>query len=450
MSKPICDFVKVYAEKSAVRFHMPGHKGRELLGFEALDITEIDGADNLFAPTGIIAESEKNASDLFGCKTLYSAGGSTLCIQAMLHLVSLHAFSRGEEPFVLAGRNAHKAFVNACALLGIRIGWLFSKGGAYHSCVLTPKEIEKELEGAVSKGQRPTAVYITSPDYLGNISDIEGISAVCKKHGVLLCVDNAHGAYLKFLPWSLHPIDLGADICCDSAHKTLPALTGAAYLHLSKTAPGVFFENAVSSLSLFSSSSPSYLILQSLDAVNDLLPQFKARLQEFLPKVEKLKKDLLKSGFTLSGSEPLKLTIAPKSFGYCGNELAALLEKNDIFPEFYDPDYLVLMLSPMNSEAELERLSGVLFSLERKAAIKTAFPPLSRPERVFFVREAIFKRSETLPVPECLGRVCACAAISCPPAVPIVVCGERIDESAIESFQYYGIERCSVVKSEMS
>ena len=442
MSTPICDFVKAYAEKNGARFHMPGHKGKNLLGFEEYDITEIDGADNLFAPNGIIAESEENAGRLFGCDTFYSTAGSTLCIQAMLHLVALYARSRGEEPFVLAGRNAHKAFVNACALLGIKIGWLFSECGAYHSCALAPQMIEK----ALSSGEKPSAVYVTSPDYLGNMLDIKGISSVCKKHGVLLCVDNAHGAYLKFLPQSCHPIDLGADICCDSAHKTLPALTGAAYLHIAKTAPRMFSERAVSSLALFSSSSPSYLILQSLDMVNERLPGFRKQLEAFLPKAERLKKALLSHGFTLTGDETLKLTLAAKSFGYTGAQLAEVLESKNIFPEFYDPDFLVLMLSPLNNDDELERLSRVLLSLEKKPEIKASFPPLPRPKQVFPVREAIFKESEVLPVSQCLGRVCACAAISCPPAVPLVVCGERIDESVLESFAYYGVESCAVIK----
>lgn len=442
MSTPICDFVKNYAKKSGSRFHMPGHKGKKMLGFEEYDITEIDGADNLFAPEGIIAESERNASRLFGCATFYSTAGSTLCIQAMLYLVSLYASARGEDPFILAGRNAHKAFLNACALLGIKTEWLYPQGGSYHSCALSPQMIEN----AISNGKKPIAVYLTNPDYLGNMLDIRGISAVCKKHGVLLCVDNAHGAYLKFLPEPCHPIDLGADICCDSAHKTLPALTGAAYLHISDTAPELFHERAVAALSLFGSSSPSYLILQSLDMLNDFLPDFKNRLKAFLQEVDALKKALSLHGFTLVGTEALKLTLAPKSFGYTGAELARIMECEGIYPEFYDPDFLVFMLSPLNTHDELKKLSDFLLSLEKRSEIKASFPPFAHPEQVFSVREAIFKESELLPVLQCSGRVCACAAISCPPAVPIVACGERIDENVLGCFEYYGIESCAVIK----
>ena len=361
----------------------------------------------------------------------------------MLHLLSLHAFEEGKEPYILAARNAHKAFLNACALLGIKIKWLFpmSASTTYHSCRVTAEEIENELEN----DGKITAVYLTSPDYLGNTADIEGVFEVCKKKGVILAVDNAHGAYLKFLPQSRHPIDLGADICCDSAHKTLPVVTGGAYLHIAKSAPKIFMERAVSSLSLFGSSSPSYLILQSLDAMNDRFGFFKKELETFLPKVEILKKKLREHGFSVLQNETLKITLETKSFGYTGVELSKILEKDGVFPEFYDPDYLVLMLSPYNKKEDFERLLKVLLSVEKRPPISKKAPPLPKPKTVLTPREAIFKKSEVLPVQNCVGRICASAAISCPPAIPLVVCGERIDENVVDSFLYYGIRECAVI-----
>lgn len=238
MDAPIVDFVSKYAKANRIRFHMPGHKGKKVLGFEKLDITEIDGADELFAPEGIIAQSLANASYIFGCPTFYSAEGSTLCIQAMIYLIASYARSSSRQPFILAARNAHRSFVNAAALTSADVVWVYpDSASAYYSGVLSAFEVEH----AIMKCERkPDAFYITSPDYLGNIADILSISAVCRKHGVLLIVDNAHGAYLKFLPESMHPIDLGADMCCDSAHKTLPVITGGAYLHISKKAPSFF------------------------------------------------------------------------------------------------------------------------------------------------------------------------------------------------------------------
>ena len=176
MSTPICDFVRRYAGGGAVRLHMPGHKGCGPLGCEALDITEIDGADDLFHPEGIIAQSEENAGAIFGAHTLYAAGGSTLCIQTMVQLLAVYARSRGQRPLLLAGRNAHKAFVNAAALLDVPVRWLCSAAGeAYYSGVMTPEQLEREL---TCSREPVTAVYLTCPDYLGELPDVAALAAV--------------------------------------------------------------------------------------------------------------------------------------------------------------------------------------------------------------------------------------------------------------------------------
>ena len=173
----------------------------------------------------------------------------------MLHLISLYAAQCGKKPVVLAGRNAHKAFVNACALLDIGIEWIYPDDEqSYIACNITAQQISERLAG---QNGRITAVYITSPDYLGNMQDIAAIARACHESGALLSVDNAHGAYLKFMPTPAHPMDLGADICCDSAHKTLGVITGGAYLHISVSAPAVLAERAKASFSVFGTSSPS-------------------------------------------------------------------------------------------------------------------------------------------------------------------------------------------------
>ena len=129
MNAPICDFVRAYAARQALRLHMPGHKGRGPLGVEALDITEIPGADSLYEASGVIRESEENASHLFGCPTLYSTEGSSLCIRAMLYLTLLHAKAQGRKPRIVAGRNAHKTFLSAAALLDLDVVWLNTAPG---------------------------------------------------------------------------------------------------------------------------------------------------------------------------------------------------------------------------------------------------------------------------------------------------------------------------------
>lgn len=150
-------------------------------------------------------------------------------------------------------------------------------------------------------------------------------------------MDNAHGAYLKFLSPSRHPMDLGADLCCDSAHKTLPVVTGGAYLHIAHQAPELLHRQAKASMGLWGSSSPSYLILQSLDAANELLADYPEKLQALLPQLESLRRRLAVRGWELLSGEPLKVTLCPKGYGYTGPEVAAALESGGIYPEFYDP-----------------------------------------------------------------------------------------------------------------
>lgn len=444
MDTPICDFVRAYAHSGALRLHMPGHKGVPLLGMEHLDITEIAGADSLYEADGIIARSEANAGRLFGCRTCYSTEGSSQCIRAMLYLLMLRAGQLGRKPVIAAGRNAHKTFLTAAALLDLEVRWLYPRQGAgYLSCELTADMIDVYLKNVEEK---PVAVYLTSPDYLGYVADIGAIAEVCHRHGVLLAVDNAHGAYLKFLPRSLHPMDLGADICCDSAHKTLPALTGAAYLHLSEQTDRAVGGQVRNAMMVFGSTSPSYLILQSLDAVNLYLEQYPPRLRGFAEEIRDLKQTLQLNGYCLCGNEPLKVTMDAGAYGYTGTQIADYLRQHRLEPEFADPSYLVLMLTPENGSGALRKIGQVLCALPKQKPIPERAPRLVPGEQILPVREAMLADSETLPVEECAGRILAVPTVGCPPAVPILTCGEKITEHAIACFRYYGISTCCVVK----
>lgn len=444
MNTPIFDFVHRYEKNGALRFHMPGHKGSGALGIEAFDITEINGADSLYEANGIIRESEKNASKLFGSETFYSAEGSSLAIRAMLYLAMLNAKSKGKKLCVAAGRNAHKTFLSAAALLDFQVEWIYpDENESYLSCRIDAKKLEKIFCGK----ELPDAVYVTSPDYLGNVSDIKSVAEFCEKKDILLLVDNAHGAYLKFLPDSQHPIDLGAHMCCDSAHKTLPVLTGGAYLHISENAPEMFLRQAKNALALFGSTSPSYIILESLDLANKYISDgYEKRLEGFIKNVQSLKSDLVEQGYTLVGNEPLKITVDTKKYGYKGYEFEKILLENKIVPEFSDPDYTVFMLTPENGEESLLILKNVLFSIPRKTEITERMPCFSVCEKVITPREAVLGESEIIPASQSAGRVLAAASVGCPPAVPIVVCGEKINEEAVKIFKYYGIGECSVIK----
>ena len=443
MDTPICDFVSRYSAADPLRLHMPGHKGTSFLGMEHMDITEIDGADSLFEADDIIRKSEENASTLFGCKTFYSTEGSSLCIRAMLYLCVLYAKQQGKHPLIAAARNVHSTFIRAAAMLDFGIHWLYSdNASSYLSCVIEPKILEQWLGSTVSK---PVAVYLTSPDYLGNMSDIRQISQVCHRHGVLLIVDNAHGAYLRFLPCSAHPIDLGADLCCDSAHKTLPVLTGGAYLHISDRAPDLFSRLVKQAMAMFASTSPSYLILQSLDAANRYLKErYPEEMASFLVAVAEIETYLIEWGWDIIGTEPLKWTLDCKKYGYTGPELAHLLKRNNIIAEFCDPDYLVLMLTPAIGIDGLEKLEQTLLQVPLRLPLPS-IPPIPGPgKQMMTPRQAAFSLCETVPASESLGRILASPSVGCPPAVPIVACGEEIDETAIACFSYYGIETCCV------
>ena len=552
MKTPIHDFVKAYLDLRPARFHMPGHKGRGPLGCEVLDLTEIPGADSLYEASGIIAQSEANASRLFGCPTFYSTEGSSHCIRAML-LLAREACQgikdqgsgireRGEFR-VLAARNVHKAFLTAAALLDLDVRWLPLSQGSYLSAQPTPETLAAALEETGAQ-----AVYLSCPDYLGFLPDLRPLAELCHARGALLLVDNAHGAYLRFLSPSRHPMDLGADLCCDSAHKTLPVLTGGAYLHVKgsgirdqgsgdggnpapacrdgsqPSAPpdeatgnrqqatgdgGDGFLAALGmtgrearavrdALGLFGSTSPSYLILQSLDLANPYLEALPEKLAAFLPKVEALKTRLRAAGWRVVGDEPLKLTLCTgdRSTGPsaplrsaqddktgspvpgAGGQWPPLraqaspvfsLEQERIFCEFADPDFVVFMLSPNNTDEELERLEAALLRREtgtgdadcrdqwahRSRNDRTGgpapgaggqWPPLRvLPEAVCTLREAMLRPAELVPAGESLGRVLARPGVSCPPAVPILMPGERIDEAALASFRRYGMERVAVL-----
>ena len=445
MDTPICDFVRMYRDEKNLRLHMPGHKGNGFLGFEELDITEIDGADSLYEADGIIRKSEKNASKLFECDTFYSTEGSSQCIRAMLYLAMLYDKSKGRKTIIAAGRNVHKTFLSAVALLDLDVMWLYPcDEDNYLSCKISKESLEKFF---IECQEKPTALYLTSPDYLGNVIDIKMVSEVCHKYGCLLLVDNAHGAYLRFLEENLHPVSQGADLCCASAHKTLPVLTGGAYLHISNKVSSFFSSQAKNALALFGSTSPSYLILQSLDSINPYLEaEYPKLLCEFVPKVEKLKNALKDYGYKVLNTEPLKLTLSPKEFGYTGIKLSEILRDKKIVCEFADKDYIVLMLTPEIKDEGIKKIEKALLSIERKAPVLEKSPKIHKCEQIMSVREAIFSNKEKLPVKKSKGRVLADASVGCPPAVPIIMCGERIDDKTIECFSYYGIEYCTVVK----
>lgn len=438
MNTPVADFVQRYAKADTARLHMPGHKGRCFWGCEPWDITEIHGADALYEAEGILAESEQNAAALFGSqRTCYSTEGSSQCIRAMLYLAVAASGSRT----VVAARNVHRAFVSAAALLDLEIRWLWpEESRSLCGCPISPAQLEETLN---SLPEPPAAVYLTSPDYLGGMAEIPALAQVCHQHGTLLLVDNAHGAYLRFLQPSLHPLDLGADLCCDSAHKTLPVLTGGAYLHLSPSVPARLAAMAKSALGLFGSTSPSYLTLASLDLCNRYLAEgYPQRLAEAVERLAELREKLTAAGWRVEPSDPLRVTVAAPR-GVTGQELAGQLRRQGVECEYADRDFLVLMATPENTPEELAQAAAALGQCPGEANPPQL--PLARGERACSIRQAAFAPRETVDAAHSLGRVCGLPTVGCPPAIPITVSGERITPEALALFEYYGISQVEVL-----
>lgn len=442
MNTPIYDFLKKYAAADMLRCHMPGHKGKtgtdSLSALYPLDITEITGADSLFEAEGVIAESEKNTAALYGSEaSVYSAGGSTLCIQAMLALM------KQENRRIIAARNVHRAFLNAAALLGLDVEWLYPvcSGG-----ILSGETDLCEAERLLAGSPQPACLYVTSPDYTGKMADIRGLSELCHRYGARLLVDNAHGAHLAFFPENIHPIALGADLCCDSAHKMLPALTGAALLHTSRAEYAPLLKLA---MSLFGSTSPSYLIMASLDLCSRYLAKdIRSDITENLPRLAELRR-CFQDRLIFAESEPFHITIKAGESGLCGNELAQLLRTEGTECEYADEELLILLMSPVCRQEDFTRLSASLKGALEKASRRkerSSLPALTPAKRVMSIRDAAFAPSELIPVDSAQGRVCASVKVPCPPAIPIAVSGELIEKQHIELLKAYGITSILVVR----
>lgn len=446
VNTPIMDFIGNYSEKGNSRFHMPGHKGKAHLGFEEYDITEINGADNLYHADGIIAKSEAIASKLFGSdRSFYSTEGSSQCIKAMLKIV-MDEYKGDKKPYIIAARNVHKAFIYGVALLDMDVRFVYEEGSSFCSDVIDSKVLEDILSKA---DYLPAAVYITSPDYLGKISDVKALAKACHKFNVPLIVDNAHGAYLHFLEDKIHPMDLGADMCCDSAHKTLPVLTGGAYLHLADSYKEVDDEAVKEAMSLFGSTSPSYLTLISLDKCNEYLAKdYQSELTDTLKRIGAIKnkyKELL-----LDNTEDLKITV--KLDGRDKDKLENVLKECKIEPEYMDDDYIVFMITPDNTYTDFERLDealGLIGKLEDNMLNDSLAISKKDIQMAMTIREAIMSAHEIIDIKEAKGRICASPTVSCPPAIPIAISGQIITDKEIDLFQKYNIEKIEVVKQKV-
>lgn len=447
--RPLWTALERIRREDLARFYMPGHKGRMPAPFTQAapyDVTEIAGADSLYECTGAIRALEEEMADLYRVgDCLLSAGGSTLCIQTMLYL------ARSWGSTVICGRIIHRSAVAAMGLLGLDPCWLpgriASRREGIPGIALPPTP--EDVEAAIAAHPDAGTVYITSPDYFGQLANIADIADVCHRHRKVLMVDNAHGAHLGCFRAALHPMSQGADFCCDSLHKNLPALTGAAVLHLADPA---FYQKAKYAMSLFGSTSPSYLIMLSAENALETLARNQASYWELSNTVEEVRREAGELGYDVIKGfvrDPIRLAVGFESFGHTPESFGKFIRSRGVEPEYLDRNVCVFMFSPANTSTEIDRLrsalAGAVKGIRRQPELR--YPTTIRlPRQILSVGEAMSRREKELPAEACVGKVSARVVSSCPPGIPMLVPGEEISAQTVKFLQSSGVTSIWVVR----
>ncbi len=419
-------------ENNRIPMHMPGHKRNiELAPYlkrlaADLDITEIDGFDDLHNPQTVLAESMKRAASLRGAdKAFYLVNGSTCGILAGICAV----LKDGDK--VICARNCHKAVYNALELVNANTVFIkpqFDEKSGICGSVL-PEEIKAELE----KNPDCRLVILTSPTYEGIVSDVKGICEAAHKKGVPVLVDAAHGAHLGFSGFLQSAVSVGADIVIESLHKTLPSLTQTAVCYVQGQ---LVDSNAIlEKLAVFETSSPSYLLMASIDECINLLAEKGDRLFEnwnnildsFYERAKELKNiSVLQGGSEFFGFDKSKIVILGN-----GKKLSELLRERNIECEMAMPGYAVSMTGLGDTQETLNCLTDALFDIDKiiqHTEKKYVNPPLS--EKVMTVKAAKNLPAEHLNYKDSIGRISAEYVWAYPPGVPIIIPGERITAEA--------------------
>ena len=440
--KPIAERLAEYAESDVLPMHMPGHKrntaGADYLSVPAasVDITEIDGFDDLGDPRGIIAESERLAASLMGAdEVLYSVNGSTSCA-----LAAVTALCREGKPAVVA-RNCHKSVFHALEIAGadpVFIAPPKTEFGLWGS--VTPESVRN----ALARNPDASAVILTSPTYEGVISDIRGICAAAHERGVPVIVDEAHGAHLGlFGVFPEGAVRCGADVAIHSLHKTLRSLTQTAALSVS----GDLADRAEirRRMAMFGTSSPSYLLISSIDGeVRSLLDGRGSSLSRWLGAVTETRKKLgeaekltvpdLAEDPAVFAADPSKIYIDSHGAGIRGAVITKVLRDLRVEVEAVYPYGVLAMTGEGDDEKTLRRFSDALFEADRKIEKREPAVPdktVFIPERVKTAREALAGKRVRTPLDGAEGEVCAGYIFAYPPGVPIVIPGERIARESV-------------------
>ncbi len=436
------DKLTSYCKEDYYPMHMPGHKRNtglmQMVNPYEIDITEINGFDNLHQADGILKLLSERLSYLYRAGKSYPLiNGSTAGILAGISA----ATHRGDK--VLVARNCHKSVYHAITIRGLvpiycypqQVGEIIVNGGI----------LLHDIEEALIKHKDITLVVITSPTYEGIISDVKAISEVVHRYGAVLLVDEAHGAHLGLyeeLPKSA--VSKGADIIIQSLHKTLPALTQTAVLHSNATRLNDKIEKY---LSIYQSSSPSYLLMSGIDRCISILEDkgktlfaaYYHELKEFYEAAKSLRKlKLLTSDYIGSYGiydfDPSKLTIITANTQLTGHELQAILEeKYHLVMEMATPDYVLGMTSICDTKEGFRRLLTALMELDKESILaggmkSNGFANKPKPSFVMLPSEVLeYDQTEQIELKDSCGRIAAAFVSMYPPGTPILVQGERID-----------------------
>lgn len=446
---PIIKAIDNYLKEDIVPFSMPGHKYsksflQEHIGEILLrgDITEVDGLDNLHSPKGIIKESEEMLTKLYKSEeSFFLVNGSTSGNLIMI----FSAFNEGDK--IIVERNCHRSIMNGIIMRKLKPIYVDNIVDKDLKCPIAINE--EHLKDIIKENHDIKGIVLTYPYYHGIGVNTEEIIDYCKKNGLIVLVDSAHGAHFGFnekLPKSAQ--EFKADIVIMSAHKTLPSLTQTAYIHVNNES---LLDKVKFYKGIFLSTSPSYMFMMSLeygryfleqhgkeayDKLIDYINEFKESVSD-IEEINIIDSAYLKEYKNLSIDES-RIVIHLKE-GYSGHKLLDYLRDNRIQSEMSDERNVVLIPSPFNSKEDFQRLSEVLRKCDYSSikAEEKGFYEVTIPKIVMAPFEAVEKTTEKIDISEAKNRVVAENIIPYPPGVPILIMGELMEEKHINLIYKY-------------
>lgn len=461
MKTDLLEQLEQYGNSDYYPLHMPGHK-RHISHFGdpfAIDITEIDGFDNLHHAQGILLEAQKRAAQLYGAEeSFYLVNGSTCGILAAVSA----ATQRGDT--VLMARNCHKAVYHAVFLNGLHAEYLYPEADMERGIngSILPEQVRRALEG--QEAQRISAVVITSPTYDGVVSDIRRIAAEVHRAGAVLIVDEAHGAHFpmhEYFPET--SLACGADLVINSLHKTMPALTQSALLHVQGSR--IDRERLRQYLGIYQTSSPSYVLMAAMDrCVRLMQDRGEALFAVFTERLEKMRLELgkMKRLYLVTGKESelsafdydrSKVLISTERCVYSGRELAEILrDEYHLEVEMDAPEYVTAIMTVSDTQEGFDRLTRALLEVDRELTetpktmrkikqqghrwIKT-LRSLPKNKEVMTIEAAANSEAHAVWLRESAGCISAEFVYLYPPGIPLLVPGEQITQELLEEFSYY-------------